>query len=353
MITNVALTNFKGIRNCSFDGLGQINLFVGKNNSCKSTILEGVYYSLKEFSESELTQIFQKRTNVFSGMSELWFNYAKKEEISFRIGFDNSDFNMEMSFDEDTNRIRCQLRVFDRKANNWQTLPSTEYSSDFNAFRSVRYQDYSTSISPEVRRNIADYIKRCSFIESLIKKDVVSLEGLLGVIKTRGMANVLGEHLFAIFGQGRNWEFLPSFDRPNEFRAVTYVNGTPFFISGLGDGMRYALHIIANCMLSKNTAVFIEEIESNQHPASLGKLIPLIVKMAKENNLQLFITTQSISLAWGFFEKEFTPEEREKYFKCFAVERDEKTGSVTCTPQSKEDQSTWDSSIHKGLYGDT
>lgn len=352
MIEDISIDNFKGIKHCSVSHLAQINLFVGKNNSCKSTILEGIYYSLKEFSGSELPQIFQKRTNVFSGMSELWFNYVRKEEMSFRIGFHDSDFHMGMAFDEETSRIRCQLRVFHKGTNNWLTLPYTEYSTDFSSIRIVRYQDYSTYLPPELRRNIEEYVRKCLFLESLTKKDVASVERLVGIIKTNRMTDILGNYLSTIFGQGRNWEFMPSPDSPGQFRAVTYVNDTHLFISGLGDGMRYALYIVASCILSKNTAIFIEEIESNQHPESLGKLISFLVKLAKENNLQLFISTQSISLAWGYFEKEFTPEERKKYFQCFAVERNMETGLVECKPQSKEDQTTWDSSIHKQLYGE-
>jgi hypothetical protein len=353
VIKNVTIDNFKGIKHCSIDQLAQINLFVGKNNSCKSTILEGIYYSLKEFSGSELRRIYEKRTNVFSGMSELWFNYAKKDELGFTVGFDDSSFHMSVTFDEENSIIHCELKIFHKTAGQWHNLPHTEYRPDFDPLGTIRIQDYSKTLPPELSRHVNEYFKPCLFLESLAKKDVASVEKILGVIKNKGMTNTLGEYLSEMFGQGRNWEFVPSLDRPSEFHAVTYVDNTPLFISGLGDGMRYALYIVASCLLSKNTAIFIEEIESNQHPSSLGKLIPFLVKLAKENNLQIFITTQSISLAWGYFEKELTVEEREKYFRCFAVERDLKTGLVTCTPQSQEDQTRWDSPIHKELYDES
>jgi hypothetical protein len=74
--------------------------------------------------------------------------------------------------------------------------------------------------------------------------------------------------------------------------------------------------------------------------------------LAKDNNLQLFITTQSISLVWGYLEKEFpTPEEREEYFRCFYVHRDTTNGHITLTLQSKEDQTTYDSDLPRELYG--
>jgi hypothetical protein len=204
----------------------------------------------------------------------------------------------------------------------------------------------------DIGKELWEYIKGCLFLDSVSKKDVSSIEKLLGTVKTSGMSDIFGEYLFTIFGQGRRWEFLPCMDRQGEYRAATYIDGTPLFLSGLGDGMRYALQIVGNSILSKNTGIFIEEIESNQHPESLGKLIPFLVKLAKDNNLQLFITTQSISLVWGYLEKEFpTPEEREKYFRCFFVHRDTANGEITLTPQSKEDQTAYDSDLSRELYG--
>lgn len=352
MIKDVTIDNFKGIKHCSIDQLAQINLFVGKNNSCKSTILEGIYYCLKEMGDSKLGQIFRSRTNVFAGMSELWYNYAKeKDTIGVCIGFQDSELKLDVTFSDEEKRIICILKILDKAASPaWRALPPSLYYADFSVLRAIKYQDYA-SVPSHVIGEIKDYVRGCLFIEGSAKTDVSSIEHLLGTFKSKGMTRIFGEYLSTIFGQGLEWEFLPSIDRPTEFHAATYVNGAPLFISGLGDGMRYALQIVGNVMLSKNTGIFIEEIESNQHPASLGKLIPFLVKLSKENNLQVFITTQSISLAWGYFEKEFTPKEREEYFRCFAIERDMKTGLVTCTPQSKEDQTKWDSSIHKELYG--
>lgn len=106
MIENIKITNFKGIKRCSIDQLARINLFVGKNNSCKSTILEGIYYSLKEIEDSRLREIFGNRTNVFVGMSELWYNYAKEEPIEFKISFGDVALQLAICLNEQ-NRVTC------------------------------------------------------------------------------------------------------------------------------------------------------------------------------------------------------------------------------------------------------
>ncbi len=351
MIESVKITNFKGIKECSIDQLAQINLFVGKNNSCKSTIVEGIYYSLKEIAESKLHQIFTNRSNVFVGMSELWYNYEIKEPIDFRIGFKDVELQLSLDFQQE-NRIESTPKFFEKTKNQLNTLPSSLYVSDWGQLRRVTYQNYVSMLPENIGKYLIEYVKGCQFLDSGSKKDVNSLERLLGTIKTNRRSDIFGEYISAVFSQGRDWEFLPCIDRKEEFRAATYVEGTPLFLSGLGDGMRFAMQIIGNCILSRNTGIFIEEIESNQHPESLAKLIPFLVKLAKDNNLQLFMTTQSISLVWGYLEKEFpTPEERNKYFRCFSVHRNIANGHITIELQSKEDQTQWDSDLHREMYG--
>lgn len=352
MIENVEITNFKGIKHCSIDQLARINLFVGKNNSCKSTILEGIYYSLKEMGDSKLREIFGNRTNVFVGMSELWYNYVKEEPMDFRIGFRDVELQLALTFNKENHLTTCTPRLFEKTTNKSFSLSFSQYYLDWGQLRRITYQDYVSTMPTNIGKELWEYIRDSLFLDSVSKKDVSSIERLLGTVKSSGMSDIFGEYLFTIFGQGRRWEFLPSIDRQGEYRAATYIDGVPLFLSGLGDGMRYALQIVGNSIFLKNTGIFIEEIESNQHPESLGKLIPFLVKLSKDNNLQLFITTQSISLVWGYLEKEFpTPEEREQYFRCFYVHRDTANGQIRLTPQSKEDQTTYDSDLHRELYG--
>ena len=42
MFTNIKVSNIKGLQECSLLDLGKINVICGKNNSGKSTLLEGI-----------------------------------------------------------------------------------------------------------------------------------------------------------------------------------------------------------------------------------------------------------------------------------------------------------------------
>lgn len=108
---------------------------------------------------------------------------------------------------------------------------------------------------------------------------------------------------------------------------------------------------IVSSVVAGHTAMFIEEIENNQHPESLKKLIPFLIRLSKENNLQVFLTTHN-AFVWNLLEAEFsTPTERKSNFQCYHVVRDRNTGTVDCTPQTKEAENQFWSSVYKNLYG--
>ncbi len=43
MIENIEIENFRGIRRGRIDGLSRVNLFFGKNNCGKSSLLEALF----------------------------------------------------------------------------------------------------------------------------------------------------------------------------------------------------------------------------------------------------------------------------------------------------------------------
>jgi len=48
MLRKVEIENFRGIKYCLVDDLRLVNVFIGPNNSGKSTLLDAVYWGLRE-----------------------------------------------------------------------------------------------------------------------------------------------------------------------------------------------------------------------------------------------------------------------------------------------------------------
>jgi AAA15 family ATPase/GTPase len=114
-------------------------------------------------------------------------------------------------------------------------------------------------------------------------------------------------------------------DRYKLFSALADI---ALHIDDYGDGFRYAFIILTSALRFKKRVLLIEEIESHQHAGSLKKLIPILIKIAKTNDLQLFITTHSFDV-WRYFMYSFEDEQtRKEDFRSFHVVRDANTGKV-------------------------
>jgi AAA15 family ATPase/GTPase len=174
----------------------------------------------------------------------------------------------------------------------------------------------------------------------------------MGELKLEGKDNEFGKYLFETYGSGLEWEFLPHPDETTQYRVGFKEGKKRLFLNGIGDGIRFGMFMIASCLLAKNTTLFIEEIENNQHPESLKKLIPFLVSLSKKNKLQVFITTHN-PIVWNLFEKEFpTDAERKVNFQCYHVLRDRGSGVVKCDPKTKQEENEFWSKVYKDLYGE-
>jgi predicted ATPase len=150
-------------------------------------------------------------------------------------------------------------------------------------------------------------------------------------LKISGEDAEFGAMLNDVYGKGNEWKFVPHADRPEESRLALREAGKLTYLADFGDGFRCSVGILGTLATLKNTAVFIEEIESHQHAASISKLIRHLVKIARTNNLQIFLSTHSKdvseSLARGVYVEEADKEKEE--FRCLLLERDIGTEKVT------------------------
>ncbi len=79
-------------------------------------------------------------------------------------------------------------------------------------------------------------------------------------------------------------------------RLVAALPKQSVAVDWFGDGFRYAVNILSLGVVLQGTALLIEELETHQHPESLRKLTETLYKLAKQQNLQLFLTTHSMEL---------------------------------------------------------
>ena len=105
-------------------------------------------------------------------------------------------------------------------------------------------------------------------------------------------------------------------------------------IGTMGEGFISSLIIISNLLVTawkdKDVIILIDEIENGLHRTTLKRLIEIILKIVKEYNIQLFITTYSEE-----FLKELYKLELKNILSLYRIEN-EKSG-IKATYYSEEE----------------
>jgi len=349
MLTELKIQKFKGISSCDLRDIGRINLFIGKNDTGKSTILEAAYYLFRElYAPPQLHTIMSKRSDAFVGGSELWFNYDTDSEVVTTALFDEVrlDWRIELRPPGISSSLfGGRVQVI--------RLGETRYSKTF----SMTTTSGGTMIgnikeSTEFRDRLANYASNMSFIDCTLKFRTKEIEGILARFKrVSSLESKFGEILDDIYGKGKDWQFIPQLENTDERRLAIKEAGQLKYFSGFGDGLRCCVGVIGTAMSNNNTAIFVEEIENHQHPEAIGKMVSNLSSIATTNNLQLFVTTHSRTV-WNSFENEFkTDEARTKTLRVYLVTRDRDSGIVECVPQTKANANEFWTAVDEELYG--
>jgi AAA15 family ATPase/GTPase len=70
-------------------------------------------------------------------------------------------------------------------------------------------------------------------------------------------------------------------------------NGIFKNLNEFGDGIKHFINILVIMFSHRNTTIYLDEIENGIHFEKLDKLWEIILKISKEQNIQVFATTHS------------------------------------------------------------
>jgi predicted ATPase len=315
VIESLTIENLRGIKKLSISGLTNVNIFVGKNGAGKSTILEAIFLASTFFNKEDtlrgknkLDYIVKRRAgrgNWQNSRDILWYARNTSEDITIELRFrTGNSLKFKVPY---AGEIILQIPSEEKAAGKATWL------------KPDNYMDVARSLGLEK--------------ETVYLREVVFLDSRLSVydIERRVWRYLLDKRLDKLVVDLVRDEYEPRTE------SITYKPGISGFvlsillphtsveIDGLGDGARNALLYASILALVSDTGVLIEDPEVHQHPGGLLTLLKFTLKMAKERNLQLFITTHSLELV------SIARELCNKYgldVKVFYIERDHETGLV-------------------------
>ena len=298
MLSSLEIKNFKGIKSGTISDLAQVNILVGRNNSGKSTILDALLLMRCAFAKTDYLHQ--------DGVQQVLKRKIPREQSN----------NLELAYFLNAQKpITIRARLLDVKfavAQEWtvgggsfirvsliQELPgnvkkSLGYDPPGNHVDHASDTPGWKELADEVGDKNARFIATTHLIDSSSIR-ILALERfwdrmVIGRRQDLGLRDMIND-IYKLNIDGFN--FVP-FGGHNRLVALLPESGVA--VDWLGDGLRYALNILALGMLLEGTILMVEELETHQHPESLKLLTQTLFELARKQNLQLFLTTHSWEL---------------------------------------------------------
>ena len=294
--SNIEIKNFRGIDHLKIDDFSRVNVFLGQNNSGKTTVLEAIAM-LMAMSNPDIPQAINavRARKPFSKFIDIQY-FFKNLDVSA------SPEVMAEQTDGNSRHLKLALSyVFDELAdpqNEPQQMGTVKYVNtlemNFDVSRGASNQGYQSWLRVNsqglvVNRKVAD-----GYLES--KRAWLTPSDLM----TSNLANDLAE-LFKRNRKDAILALLKLFDSHitgieilTDDIYVGFEGKTQMLsLSMMGDGLRRYLNIVAAAANPLIDILLIDEIDNGLHYSIYGKLWQSLFALAHATDKQIYVTTHS------------------------------------------------------------
>ena len=289
MISKIEIDNFKGIEKIEIDNLNKINIFVGTNNSKKTTILEAIsLFNINYIGNLRKILSGRKYIGYDEILNSLFYNLDTSKNPIIRL-YNKEKKELEISCLKETAKISFSGKNFFNKKSD-EVKSKSKYVFDINKKSNVEIRIEGDSI--EFLPCYSNDSEELNVISIPTNREVSKLADNIRKLQNYKKIDELTEilkcydkNLQKIYVDGYNIYV----DMVNVDKSLN--------IGIMGEGFISSLIIISNLLVAawkgKEIIILIDEIENGLHRTTLKKLTGTILKFTKENNIQLFITTHS------------------------------------------------------------
>jgi AAA15 family ATPase/GTPase len=291
MIRTLSIENFRGIQRTEIPNLSRINLFFGKNNCGKSSLLEAIFILSNRFNPTLALKINELRhyyDNTLEGLSSSFYN--RDTDIPIHITSESTEHDkylMTISTERILSKeIDDNAPVsYDGKEYRLNVFTSTNGKANpITGFEVIRKDGklvltlHNTPV--ERQKDTCIYMTPTyPFFEAIdVLKDMIQnkqKEGL--ILSLQSLEPSISD--IAVVGK--------------DVMVDVAINKL-LPVNILGDGIRKILSIILNINACKGGMLLIDEVDNGFHFTSMTSLWQAILSTALECNTQIFVTTHNI-----------------------------------------------------------
>lgn len=297
---DIVIRNFRGIESVEVKDLGRINLFLGKNNSGKTTLLES-FFLLSGLSNHDLPmRINRLRSNEEGGFDKLrylYFNADMARAPHFDAIMDDGKVrNLEFM-------VKENLRMKHIQGTNTPAIPTTDDNG-------IAAQCLQMNFYSGVEKNTKKFMKsEVCFLnngEVQEQKTVNYNETMMArFITAYPIATALKDEMSALIKKNKKQEIIDLariFD--NKINNIEVLPDSLYVgfedveellpIGLCGEGLKKYLYILVSAANAKRNVLLIDEIENGIHFSVYHHLWKSIIRLAAVNDLQIMITTHNL-----------------------------------------------------------
>ena len=297
MFNKIEIERFRGIKYASIEGFKQINLFFGKNNCGKSSLLESLF--LASGLSNPLLPI---HVNFMRG-------YNKSRLNDLKLDFYNLESSQPIHIRVENKEKRdLKIRLFEQNqsnvslnADNTNILSNVEegkYGLKFNFKIDEKSFDsqlrFDSANSTDVKRiGSKQYVEslRCTYLSP--KYDFnASIQGLKNILQNKD------EH-FIIDGLKLIEPRVKDFIFTDKEMLVDVGLARRIPVNMMGDGARKIVSLLTAVYDCKDGALLVDEISNGFHYSVMCNLWNVLINAAIRNNTQLFVTTHDVDSIKG------------------------------------------------------
>lgn len=297
MFKELVIKNFRGIRTSSIKNLKNINLFFGKNNCGKSSVLDAVFLICGQSNPTLPLNI-----NFFRG-------YGKVSRKDLRMDFYHLDDSQPIEIIAKDGEIR-HLRVSIYQSGIEEVQINSKQEESLSSQIEKKYgirMDYSVDGIPYVSQleiMASDVNKAVTKIDEQYKERIncvylsprydflASIQGLVNIIQNK-------EERFIVDALRLIEPSVVDFVFTGSEMLVDVGLSERIPVNLLGDGARKMVSILTTIYNCRDGVLLIDEIDNGFHYSVLSDLWKILLNTATINNVQLFVTTHDLDTIKG------------------------------------------------------
>lgn len=294
MIESINVDKFRGIKHFSCSGLKRVNVFVGKNNCGKTSILEALFLLTGPANMQLILGV-----NQFRGMSDVL------EEDLLKTIFYKLDGSKGFAISGIVNSEERKMRVCTFRSGSVQFERLDDESPVVTNKLKDKYYGLDTVFS--IENNAVKYNLRLS-VNSDKSFSIGNVDGYTESVYSKYVpSNLLStpvDYLKKILIAKRESKILTCLQNiESNIKNIALVGNAVMVDLGfdkllpiniLGDGVRRLLSILVDIEECSGGVLLIDEIDNGFHYSSMKTLWQGIFDFAKQCNTQLFVTTHNI-----------------------------------------------------------